>query len=711
NEFKYSISISGTFSQAFAARGFLLRNSPTQRMTTIKTTRRSLLNENGEMKMYVKRRVDEVMKSSRTKITFLDNDKLQVPPTGSWNHSKSMDVEIIGQWDAVERARMGILLLLDEMNGLDCKSVEIDPRLHFILAGRKRVVLESIMQQTMTNIYMPTPFIAQAGCKPFEISDEAIAMDTTLTNIYITGEPGGIQNAHEHILALLLAKVTYPKKKQEILTKNLQILPRKVDWILLNRQSMLLKIMSDNGVHISCPPLGSNKNTVIILGDNRVHVERAARAIMLLASEFYVACIQLAGPILAGSSSQFGILFNMSEPNNLHARLGKLSQETNSEIVIQQLFIEIYGGHTSTKMSYQKLAEYDFIKSFLRDTKFQLELALEHREFINGKKNGKINKIIKTSGCKIVFQDNLNEYNMLIEIYNPIPVRAMEGLNLLEDELPAEISFYVPETYHKRIIGVGGKNIQRIMKKYGVYVKFSNADEFSQLGGYYENDDNVIARTPAKNASNLEYLKESIMELVNFQDKHEITSIVTIPRVFHRIMFNPNITNIHEIANTKHTKIVWPQKELGSDEIVLQGSEPYVHQAAQMILDLAPDVFDFSIPSTQLAGIVLNSPEFNIHMRQRLKIELGLELLFSNSKSSTFTSSEISIFFQFLIGNPNVDTGHRMVIEYLSLKQVPLSIAANAIHQDGPSYSILSSQKSYDSFQHFNSKLLAPVTT
>ncbi len=80
--------------------------------------------------------------------------------------------------------------------------------------------------------------------------------------------------------------------------------------------------------------------------------------------------------------------------------------------------------------------------------------------------------------------------------------------------MPAEISFFVPEAYHKRIIGVGGKNIQRIMKKYGVYVKFSNAEEFASLGGYFENIDNVIARTPAKNSENLDQLKESIAELI-----------------------------------------------------------------------------------------------------------------------------------------------------------------------------------------------------
>jgi len=58
------------------------------------------------------------------------------------------------------------------------------------------------------------------------------------------------------------------------------------------------------------------------------------------------------------------------------------------------------------------------------------------------------------------------------------------------------------------------------MKRFGVYVKFSNAEEHAQLGGYFENDDNVIARTPAKNRSNLESLKQNIMELVTPKVKY-----------------------------------------------------------------------------------------------------------------------------------------------------------------------------------------------
>lgn len=99
---------------------------------------------------------------------------------------------------------------------------------------------------------------------------------------------------------------------------------------------------------------------------------------------------------------------------------------------------------------------------------------------------------MKTSNVKIKFE-SFNDYNFMLNLSGN-PATAMMGLTLLEEELPAEISFHIPEGYHKRIIGVGGKNIQRIMKKYGVYVKFSNAKEFAKLGGYQNNHDNVVAR-------------------------------------------------------------------------------------------------------------------------------------------------------------------------------------------------------------------------
>ena len=82
--------------------------------------------------------------------------------------------------------------------------------------------------------------------------------------------------------------------------------------------------------------------------------------------------------------------------------------------------------------------------------------------------------------------------------------------------MPASISFHVPDQYHKRIIGIGGQHIQRIMKRYSVFVKFSNA--MDRGGAGKEEDDikvdNVICRTPARNAQSLDQVKQEIMDMV-----------------------------------------------------------------------------------------------------------------------------------------------------------------------------------------------------
>lgn len=159
---------------------------------------------------------------------------------------------------------------------------------------------------------------------------------------------------------------------------------------------------------------------------------------------------------------------------------------------------------------------------------------------------------------------------------------------MLQEELPAELSFHVPESYHKRIIGVGGKNIQRIMKKFGVYVKFSNAEEFAALGGYGENEDNVIARTPAKNSMNLELLRFSVMELVVAKDKDFVTETVSIPRRYHRTLLGDKSIFIHDIEAKTNSAVRFPRKETASDSVEIYGPESQIHIAAQMLLDHVP---------------------------------------------------------------------------------------------------------------------------
>jgi hypothetical protein len=122
---------------------------------------------------------------------------------------------------------------------------------------------------------------------------------------------------------------------------------------------------------------------------------------------------------------------------------------------------------------------------------------------------------ILLGNVQIIF-DGFNEYNFYIDVCGTQYEATKNGLDLVEQEMPASISFHVPDQYHKRIIGIGGQHIQRIMKKYSVFVKFSNAMDRGGVGK--EDDDvkvdNVICRTPARNAQSLDLVKQEIMDMV-----------------------------------------------------------------------------------------------------------------------------------------------------------------------------------------------------
>lgn len=202
----------------------------------------------------------------------------------------------------------------------------------------------------------------------------------------------------------------------------------------------------------------------------------------------------------------------------------------------------------------------------------------------------------------------------------------MHGLMLLQEELPAELSFHIPELYHKRIIGVGGKSIQRVMKQYGVYVKFSNADEHAAIGGYHEIEDNVVARTPAKNAQNLQELKVAIMEMVVPRDKNYIVHVVSIPRKYHRNLANEKKAMLYgayrrsmcqtkltchvDIDKRNSTTIFFPDASSGSDDVTLFGPENQISWAVRALHDHVPLVLNYRIPATTPMMQLLVSADF-----------------------------------------------------------------------------------------------------
>lgn len=167
-------------------------------------------------------------------------------------------------------------------------------------------------------------------------------------------------------------------------------------------------------------------------------------------------------------------------------------------------------------------------------------------EFISGKKDGKLLKISRITGCQLQM-NHLLGWRTEIQITSQSLPFLMKAVDMLEGELPASLSFYVPDHHHKRIIGHGGKHIQKWMKTFGVYVKFSNnINNYSTISSpslafsypppphhviieskmnntkdftLQRYVPNVLIRTPAKNSHALSKMKSAILELAIEEDR------------------------------------------------------------------------------------------------------------------------------------------------------------------------------------------------
>ena len=298
---------------------------------------------------------------------------------------------------------------------------------------------------------------------------------------------------------------------------------------------------------------------------------------------------------------------------------------------------------------------------------------------------------MKMTGVKIKFE-TLNDYNFLLDISGN-DGDALHGLEALREELPSEISFHVPESYHKRIIGVAGKNIQRIMKSYGVYVKFLNAEEHASMGGYAENEDNALARTPAKNRINLESLQQSVMEMVGPKDKDFMTESVLIPRRYHRTLLGEKNIFIHDIEQKTNSVVRFPYKETASDVVTIWGPDSQVHIAATMLLDHVPFEADLLVPSSPELVKLVSAPEFMV-FTEKIKRDHQIAI----APLAKVDDGEDAVF-KFRCQRTNSDflvTAQDSFEEFLTQHGITV-YPSNSKRSDSFN----------DAFSHFNSKLLA----
>lgn len=404
------------------------------------------------------------------------------------------------------------------------------------------------------------------------------------------------------------------------------------------------------GAFIEFPRIGSGDDRVTVYAENRVNAERTLRALNFQACQIYEACFFFNNRDSAAIYDTTGAASFFDSTTNLSNLVTQLSQVSGSEVIYKTDpgCIEVLGSERAIRNVYQRLQEMQFLQSFHQYSIFRVESSNEQKDFISGKKNGKINKIMKTSGAKIKFLPYMNDYNFVIEVESTSFTKALDGLTLLQEELPAEISFYVPESYHKRIIGVGGKNIQRIMKKYGVYVKFSNTEEFASLGGYYNNEDNVVARTPMKNQINLDNLRHAVMELIHSKDRDYMIETVSIPFQLHCDLIHEyqNTFFSEELVKKNNTHVLWPDAELASNIVELLGPEEHIGDAIEALESIIPEEYHLHFPSTdalpsdefQESVVQVLAQKFNMIVQHHVTDDSDMYLSITMSRDKVLTA-------------------------------------------------------------------------
>ncbi|KAL8777940.1 MAG: hypothetical protein Q9203_003141 [Teloschistes exilis] len=606
-------------------------------------------------------------------------------------------IAIYGDPESSEHAKTRVLIMIDQVLKRIVDLVKLELSLHSIVCGRTRKNIRLIEAATNAAIYFPPPFPRIYGYTP------PGAHRRGEDEVYITGETQeSINQAKKKLHELVINTKCY--------VKNVNVSAHKIDSILLDRLDKVRKVMEANGSYVLFPQLGSQRGMIRVQGTEILHVERTVREIMALAGQFYGASWWL---MLPDSASGNGM--RAPSPADIRTMLSDICTNSGADVGFDKLTFSINGSDDSVKAAMMVIQQIPFVKRAQYQIRVKIELANEHKEFVSGKKNGKINKIMGQSNVQIIF-DGFNEYNFYIDVCGAQYEATKNGLDLVEQEMPASISFHVPDQYHKRIIGIGGQHIQRIMKKYSVFVKFSNAMD---RGGIGKDDDdikvdNVICRTPARNAQSLDLVKQEIMDMVEKVDAEFVAETVVINRLYHRELI-ARMSEIEELEKKWNCKIDFPSTEMASDVVTISGPEYQVPQAVDEFLGMVPETHEIVVPSCTELKAFFMTDDFETSCRQKLKaqyeVDLHLWIDQKPNKTTTKTSPEGEERLVLAYTRNNAG-GLKDAIDFLVSRLIPHGLDSTSVKGAIPRPK---SDSFEDSLPFFDSKLLqhapAPLGT
>ncbi|KAL6245599.1 hypothetical protein RBB50_007598 [Rhinocladiella similis] len=697
-----NVCISGEGDLVYKMRSKILNETPIMMRSAVVDIDPGLILDNGEtgVRSSVLNHIDLCAKYTGTDIFLLKPKSGEASSAGA-SYGNGVDsgldqryrVTIFGDMESVEHAKTRALMMIDQILKHKIDVIKLEVTMHTLVSGRTGKNIKTIESATKTAIYFPPPFPGVFGYVPPHATRRAA------DEIFITGETQErINQAKQKLKELVMGIKLY--------SKDAVVSASKIDNILLDRLDKVRKIMETNGSHVLFPQLASQRGIIRVQGTEVLHVERTVKEIMALAGQFFSASWW----IMMSDPSQ-GPAIRAPSPDDIRIMLSDICTNSGADISFEKFTFTINGSDDAVKAAMMVINQIPFVKRTPYQIRVKIELANEHKEFVSGKKNGKINKIMGQSNVQIIF-DGFNEYNFYIDVVGSQYEATKNGLDLVEQEMPASISFHVPDQYHKRIIGIGGQHIQRIMKKYSVFVKFSNAMD---RGGAGKDDDdikvdNVICRTPARNAQSLDLVKQEIMDMVEKVDAEFVSETVVINRLYHRELI-ARLTEIEDLEKKWNCKIDFPNTEQASDIVTISGPEYQVPQAVDAFLGMVPESHEIAFQKAEDLDTFFTTAEFYTDLRQKLREQYEVDVHANPELSSLPKSATASV--ERIVGpsegrlvltyTRNNAGGLKDAIDYLISQLVPHGLDATTVKGAIPRPK---SDSFEDSLPFFDSKLL-----
>ncbi|CEP21350.1 KH domain-containing protein YLL032C [Cyberlindnera jadinii] len=534
-------------------------------------------------------------------------------------------IYIVGSSEDTVFAETRIIILLDNVQKLFVDSCTLGLSMIPVVGGVGFGTFKAIAKETGVNLYLPNLVQQFHSNSPLHKSDD----------IFFSG---------------LEAEVSLAKK---LITENIEVLKYKKDLVLVSKQSELSSIMYKYGVFIETSPLGFDGSTVHFQGHSTESIENAIYDFCSLTNDIYVADISF--HIDSSSGESFEPVTPSLETKEVEQLLDRLSVASGVTIYFDlELGSFKIAGSRDNVIRALKMFQTSSLQLYSGAVSasivLNVELGLSFHEFISGKKNGKISKITNGSHSFINFHP-LNEYSMLVELRTDDFNDFFRAYSQLQDELPSEVKFYIPESFHRQIIGTGGSLIQSIMRKYNVFVKFSNTYDLKNNAKSLVRYDNVIIRCPSKNASNIPLVKNELNGLLI--NNENITFFNTYLKISRNQYHLFNFDKIQEIEKKTSTFIKFPAVEPDDFAIIeVLGTESFSINATRLLsLELA-ESYEFRLArSPNFHKVVTDS---NVSYVEKIKVPLKLlynfEIMASDSRTAELGSYH-SIIISYLPGS------------------------------------------------------------